>query len=327
MPSNNIQVSVGVIINKDGKVLVTRRPRHVHQGDLWEFPGGKLITGEDSKSALHREILEELGLLVLKARPFLQLHYNYPDQSTVLNVWLVTEWSGVPHGKEGQPLKWIDKTELSIHDFPAANEKIIKALQLPRLYLISPGPQGNLPQFYFGIRNCIHAGATLLQMRCGEEVFREEPDIITRMLAICRENNARLLLNSSPATAVYYNVDGVHLNSARLLQLNERPLDNRYLVSASCHNQNELYHAASLGVDFAVLSPVKNTPSHPDAEPLGWKKFSKIVSNSNIPVYALGGMKPGDLQDAWNYGAQGIAMLSGVWSSGNPDEMVRNCYR
>ena len=318
---------MGILINKSGQVLLSRRSKHVHQGDLWEFPGGKLRSGEDSKSALYREIFEELGLQVTKARPFIKLHYNYPEQDTILNVWLVKEWYGMPRSKEGQPLKWVKKSELSMLDFPPANEMIIKALQLPGLYLICPGPQGDITQFYCGIKSCINAGAKLLQLRCDEGLFQNGPEIITRVLSICRENNARLLLNSSPATAVSYCADGVHLNSVRLLQLNERPLAKKYLVSASCHSQNELAHACRIGVDFAVLSPVKNTPSHPGAEPMGWGEFSQLVYRSNIPVYALGGMRPEDLQTAWDHGAQGIAMLSGVWSSSNPAEIVRNCYQ
>lgn len=327
MSSYDIDVSVGIIINKSGQVLLSKRSKHVHQGNLWEFPGGKQISGEDSKSALFREIFEELGLQVLKARPFIKLHHSYPEQPTTLNVWLVTEWEGIPHSKEGQPVKWVDKEKLSKFDFPPANKTIISALQLPQLYLISPGPRGDITDFYSEIVSCVSAGAKLLQLRCNEELFQNGREIITRVLSICRENNSKLLLNSSPGTAVTYSADGVHLNSVRLLQLNERPLDKKYIVSASCHSQNELAHAARIGVDFAVLSPVKITPSHPDAEPLGWKKFSQLVYSTNIPVYALGGMQSEDLQTAWDYGAQGIAMLNGVWSSNEPGEIVRNCLQ
>jgi 8-oxo-dGTP diphosphatase len=326
MPSRNIHVSVGVILNSAGQVLLSKRSKYVHQGDVWEFPGGKLMPGEDSEAALYREIFEELGLQIVKARPFIQLHYNYPGQSIILYVWLVLEWNGRPHSKEGQPVQWVDKMDLSKLEFPPANVMIIKALQLPHLYLISPGPRGNLANFYCGIIACINAGAKLLQLRCNEEILQNNPDIINRVLSICRENSARLLLNSSPATAAAYSVDGVHLNSVRLLQINERPLDKTFLVSASCHNQNELVHAARVGVDFVVLSPVKFTSSHPDANPLGWNRFTELVKNSNIPVYALGGMLPEDLQQAWHCGAQGVAMLSGVWSSDEPAEIVRGCF-
>ena len=185
-------------MNRDEQVLLSRRSKYVNQGNLWEFPGGKQIPGEDSKTALYREIFEEIGLEILEARPLIKLHHEYPGQPTILNVWLVTEWNGTPYSKEGQALKWVHKTKLTSVEFPAANEKIISTLQLPRLYLISPGPQGNIADFYYGIESCIDAGAKLLQLRCNEEILINEPKIIARVLAICRDKNARLLLNSSP---------------------------------------------------------------------------------------------------------------------------------
>jgi 8-oxo-dGTP diphosphatase len=75
----------------------------------------------------------------------------------------------------------------------------------------------------------------------------------------------------------------------------------------------ELVRAAQLGLDFAVLGPVQATPSHPDSVPLGWEGFSALAHGSSVPVFALGGMKPDDLETAWRCGAQGIAMVRGSW--------------
>ncbi len=117
----------------------------------------------------------------------------------------------------------------------------------------------------------------------------------------------------------------MHLSSARLLQIDHRPLDTNYLVAASCHNQNELNHACHLGLDFIVFSPVKRTESHPETNPIGWEKFLQFVENCTIPVYALGGMHPWHLNMAWEHGAQGIALLSSVWQADDPAEIVRQC--
>lgn len=325
MSAQTAQVAVGVIINNTGEVLLAKRPDAVHQGGLWEFPGGKQEAGEDIRTALAREFEEELGLTVLKARPFIKLHYDYPDLPVVLNVWMIQKWAGQPCGREGQVIQWRNIKTLSDLAFPPANEMIIRAIQLPQLYLISPGPRRSMDEFISGIGECLEAGASLLQLRCKEQLLEDNPEIVGRLLSICGSYNARLLLNSSPSKAVALKAHGVHLNSVRLLQLNERPLDKSYCVSASCHNQIELAHAARIGVDFAVVSPVKATPSHPEAKPIGWEKFSSLVEFSNMPVYALGGMRPGDLDQAWENGAQGVAMLSGVWSSPSPAEIVREC--
>jgi 8-oxo-dGTP diphosphatase len=326
MPPEAVQIVVGVITNNTGEVLLAKRPPDVHQGGLWEFPGGKQELDEDINTALSRELLEELGLIVIKARPFIRLFYEYPDKSVILNVWLIQEWKGIPYGKEGQLIQWCCRNNLHEVKLLPANAMIVKAIQLPALYLISPGPAGDrMDMFITGIEKCIVAGTRLLQLRCHEDIYKNHSEVITRVLSICNAYNAKLLLNSTPATAVALKAHGVHLNSVRLLQLNQRPLERSFWVSASCHNQDEMAHAERIGVDFAVLSPVEFTASHPDAKPMGWKKFSELAGLANIPVYALGGMLPVHMTRAWNNGAQGIAMLSGVWSSNKPEDVIRNC--
>jgi 8-oxo-dGTP diphosphatase len=82
---------------------------------------------------------------------------------------------------------------------------------------------------------------------------------------------------------------------------------------ASCHNQQELARAAELGLDYALLSPVQPTDSHPGAPTLGWDAFAKLIEDYSLPVYALGGLAPGDMETAWHHGAHGICMLRGAW--------------
>ena len=86
------------------------------------------------------------------------------------------------------------------------------------------------------------------------------------------------------------------------------------LVSASCHNEAELLHAQALGLDFVVLSPVKATLSHPEADPLGWQVFAEMAQKTTLPVYALGGMTLTDLPVALSFGARGVALQRGLTS-------------
>jgi 8-oxo-dGTP diphosphatase len=123
-----IHVAVGILISPLGKVLITRRPDHVHQGGLWEFPGGKVEDGEPVAAALNRELHEELGIAVQTAEPWLQVGHDYPDKRVWLDVWRVIAWQGEPQGREGQPLIWAWPTELEKFAFPAADEPIIAAL-------------------------------------------------------------------------------------------------------------------------------------------------------------------------------------------------------
>ena len=86
-------------------------------------------------------------------------------------------------------------------------------------------------------------------------------------------------------------------------------------MAASCHSVEELGHAMAIGLDFVVLGPVKATPSHADAPLLGWDGFRRIAEGASIPVYAIGGLRPADLDDARRAGAHGLAMISGAWGN------------
>jgi 8-oxo-dGTP diphosphatase len=77
--------------------------------------------------------------------------------------------------------------------------------------------------------------------------------------------------------------------------------------------------AEALGCDFALLSPVLPTRSHPDAPALGWEKFAAIAAGASIPVYALGGLKLADMHTAWQHGAHGVALLRQAWLNESPD--------
>jgi 8-oxo-dGTP diphosphatase len=124
-----VHVAVGVISDGQNKILLARRPAHVHQGGLWEFPGGKVEAGETVQQALCRELLEELAIEVQQCQPLLTVVHDYADKSVLLDVWWVSQFSGIPLGREGQPLCWVAGVELRGLEFPKANQAIIAAVE------------------------------------------------------------------------------------------------------------------------------------------------------------------------------------------------------
>ena len=128
---DQIRVAVGVILAQTNVVLVARRPEHLHQGGLLEFPGGKVEPGESIEQALCREVEEELGVDITQTvkRPLTQIHHSYKDKEVFLEVWLVNGYKGEPTGLEGQELHLIAIPELNPSDFPAANLSIINLLK------------------------------------------------------------------------------------------------------------------------------------------------------------------------------------------------------
>ncbi|MFP5350784.1 MAG: thiamine phosphate synthase, partial [Gammaproteobacteria bacterium] len=126
---------------------------------------------------------------------------------------------------------------------------------------------------------------------------------------------AKLLINADPALLTACDADGVQLSARRLASLAARPIDANLLLGASCHNRAELAQAQAIEVDFALLSPVKPTPSHPDAIPLGWDAFQQLGATTHLPVYALGGLATDDIGRARQAGAIGVAAIRGVWEA------------
>jgi 8-oxo-dGTP diphosphatase len=321
-----LHIAVGVIYNDTrDRVLLAKRPAHADHGGLWEFPGGKRNPGEDIGAALRRELYEELNLVVHQASPLLVVDHEYSDRAVKLDVWEVTGWGGQVMGKEGQQIEWVSIRDLGRRKFPAANRAIVSAVTMPPLYVITPDLSDYGDDFFLFVSRLLRAGMRALQFRSTRTDAELRARVATRLARLCDEFDCLLMLNDTPGAAVQSGAGGVHLNSARLLQMNERPLDSRHLVGASCHNRTELMQAGSLRLDYALLGPVSNTVSHEDADILGWERFEALARSSPLPVYALGGMRPADMTLARAKGARGLAMISGIWSAADPEAAVSSC--
>ena len=312
MPTRD-RVVLGIVCNETGdKALIARRPQVSHLGGLWEFPGGKVRDGETALGALKRELYEEVNIEAGECTPLISFDYDYPDRPLRFEVWKVRSWTGQATGKEGQETRWADTDSLRAQDFPPANRGVISACRLPGIYLITPDLDSYPPAFMNELDGYLAAGVKLVQFR-SKSVHDRKP-VVMEMIAACRRHGAWLMVNSTPEFAMEVGAAGVHLTGARLLQFTERPLPAAFRVAASCHDEEELSHAVKVGVDFCVLSPVRK-PSGKAGTPLGWDRFSGMISHVPVPVYALGGMQLSDLDMARRHGAQGIALISGVWGN------------
>ena len=319
--SRPVHVAVGILAEQ-GKVFITRRSSDSHQGGRWEFPGGKIEPGESILSALKRELREELGITVQSATPYLQIRHAYHDREVFLDTWRVTDYHGVPHGHEGQEARWVSCSDLPQLEFPEADWPILRRLWLPGLYLISDSQRFGKDEFQPLLERALRAGVRLVQLREPHLSPHEYQQYAKQISVLCHRYDAKLLLNADPEWVSACGADGVHLNSRRLTDWRRRPLGNEYWIGTSCHNADELNRAASMGADFAVLSPVARTTSHPDAEPLGWDVFSRLCTGASLPVYALGGMRVQDQVRAHQAGALGLAMVSEIWGSDSIEQVL-----
>ncbi len=327
--AKTVHVAVAVIINHKDEVCISLRHKNAHQGGLWEFPGGKIEAGESAEQALVRELKEELALEIVHTRALIKITHDYDDKRVCLHVHKVLSFHGTAKGMEGQQVKWLPIAELSSHVFPVANRAIINSLLLPDKYLIT-GKFTGPDDFTDRLSNALNKGIKLVQLRLKENSVQDSQQaqgIIESAANLCGRKKAMLMLNL-PAR-LYKEMDltsisfaGFHLDSRSLNTPSFSDVsevaptvqsNGRYLLSASCHNSEELILALQLKADFVVLSPVQKTASHPEMEVMGWKQFAQLTENLSIPVYALGGVAEDDLDTAKLTGAQGIAAISAFW--------------
>jgi len=297
-----------------GRVLLAQRQPGKHLAGSWEFPGGKSDPGEAPVDALARELREELGIVIESARPLIRIPHDYAEKRIVLDVWRVAAWSGSPEPREGQRLAWAELDALDRVPMPDADRPAVTALRLPPRCLVTPEfAPAQADELLAGIERACARGIGLIQLRQPHWPLDALAAVARRALAACHAQGARLLLNADARLAAILGLDGVHLPARAAAALTQRPLPRDRWVGVSCHDAAELAHAAAIGADFATLSPVFETASHPGAQALGWERFEELVDDVAIPVYALGGLEPDDIDAAQMAGAQGIAAIRGLW--------------
>jgi len=301
-----VQVAVGVIENSEGQILIAQRKKGVHQEGKWEFPGGKLEGGESVELALARELKEELNITIECFTPLIELSFDYPEIEVRLYVSFVDSYSGEAVGREAQLIKWVDKANLKDYQFPEANKVVLKAIELGREYAIINS--SDISEVLAQLNNIASQGVKLVQIRAKDLSRQLAKSFFNQLNKECTRLGVSYLLNSG-GVRCSDNVGGIHLTSAELMALDCKPESSGY-IAASCHNLDELKRAERLGLDFAVLSSIKETQSHPSIKLLGWQQFEHLVAQVNIPVYALGGLNKSDFNQLVALGAQGISGIS-----------------
>jgi len=318
-----IHVIAGIIRDplQPSKILITRRKKGQHLQHLWEFPGGKVEVGESRFSALKRELNEETGIHVVAAEPLQSVYHRYADKNIHLDVWDIKHFSGIARGEEDQEIAWISLQELSDYKFPEADKPVLKALLLSPYLLITPDMPEQFEASYLNqyerlIERQLYPRVLFRSHHLDDEHYAQ---VANKLQKISQKNNCELIIHRPSLKSLqakqFESFQWRHLNSYSLQSLQTNPFDESVKLTASCHDKAELKMAERLGCEFALLSTVRDTASHPGRQAKGWHGVKKIMMKSRIPVYALGGVRRKDLCVARFQGALGVAGITDFWSA------------
>lgn len=293
MSKPSIHVAIALLFHQ-GKVLVGWRNENQHQGNKYEFPGGKVEVGESIEQACRREIFEEVGVGIQTWHAFDVIHHEYDDLEVTLHLF----HAQVPRQylKDiQQPWNWYSREKLLDLNFPKANINIISRLIWAHFIKIS----NDLSQLAY-----LNQDTWLY--------WRAEQDIENEALEALTENElSKLIVNIDIWKKLNIHqqkyVAAIHFKQSQLFELNKGDLPVAIRCIAACHDAVSIQRANQLGFDALLLSPVQATQTHPDANPLGWEQFAALAEMSDIPVFAMGGLKPQDLEIAQKHHAYGVA--------------------
>ena len=127
-----VLVAACALIDADGRVLIAQRPQGKAMAGLWEFPGGKVESGERPELSLIRELNEELGIDVKEEclAPLTFASHLYPHFHLLMPLYVCRRWDGFVQGREGQKLRWVRPADLREYPMPPADEPLISHLTM-----------------------------------------------------------------------------------------------------------------------------------------------------------------------------------------------------
>ena len=329
--SKVVNVAVAVI-HFNNQYLLGFRHASQHQGNRYEFVGGKIEPNETPIQGLIREVHEEIGLDIAQdtAVKMGVIRHDYADKIVVLHVFKIrvsqAQFDGLQEGKgkEGQAVTWVRQSDLVANQYPLpdANARILDWLKLPNaIYITQPldhfiGVDKWVDFYSQKLPDDAHC---YLRPQTSDENATAMIDGLLRIRAditpIIQYATLACLFKCLPERLDAWLKNGmVHLNHQQLMTLDFSSLSKNYRYFASCHDQHSLSRINTLATSHTVmgcfLSPVKATPTHPEtfqSGGMGWQTLSELAKICDVPVFALGGLEQADLATAYEHGAMGIA--------------------
>lgn len=307
-----IDVAVAVVFDGNGKVLWGCRPEGKPYAGYWEFPGGKVESGETVWQALVRELREELGITATSGGPWFRIEHDYEHANVRLHLYRVWAFDGTPESREQQAFTWAGLEPATLAPILPATEPLLPKLAQPTAMAITDY-SNDFRACEIRLENALRASTVPVYVQFREKSLAA-PALIRAFehcQALCQETGHAMLLNSASWSVLKHHLHDLpcplHLTESDLLAGNFAEF---LCAGASVHSVKGLTMAFERGLAYAMLGAVKATNSHPGQAGMGWSEFQTIALEARLPVFAVGGLGVEDFESAQQHGAHGIAMLS-----------------
>jgi len=187
-------------------------------------------------------------------------------------------------------------------------------------YLVSDRRQTHPRDLLWVLERALDGGVKGIQLREKDLGGRELFDLAEKVKALCVDRQASLFINDRVDVALAVDADGIHLGGASIpIEAARALVGTEKLIGVSTHSMREAEKAERAGADFLLFGPVYFTSSKADyGEPQGLAPLKEVVEKTSIPVYAIGGIKVGNIVDVKEAGVRGIALISAIMSSADP---------
>lgn len=193
------------------------------------------------------------------------------------------------------------------------------------LYLVTDRNQTGGRDLLWVLERALEGGVRAVQLREKNLGGRELFVLAEKTKRLCERYQANLFVNDRVDVALGVDADGVHLGGDSLpVRAARELLGAEKLIGVSTHSINEAREAEQEKADFILFGPVYSTASKAAyGEPQGLGRLKKVVEKISLPVYAIGGVKVGNIAEVKETGVRGIALISAVLSASDPRAATR----
>jgi thiamine-phosphate pyrophosphorylase len=197
------------------------------------------------------------------------------------------------------------------------------------LYLVTDRNQTGGRDLLWVLEQALDGGVKAVQLREKDLSGRELFSLAERLRTLCQAYEADLFINDRVDVAMAVDAAGVQLSKASLPIATARALlGPQKIIGVSTHSLQEVKEAEQAGADFVLFGPVYFTPSKAAyGAPQGLTALKTIVANVSLPVYAIGGIKPENIDATKKLGVRGVALISAIVSAKSPKEAAETILR